>query len=262
MSTRPSSRFDLVDERLHGRGVAHVEHAGDDAVARRAQLGRDLVEVVLVAVADREVGAEAPERQSRSRVRCRRRRPVTTATRPRARTSRDRGARRVGRHSRGEGTRRLTPTSGTATGAPVTGDAMSYSLAGEERARHGRLVGHRRRARRRIRTRRRDRRHLRRGAPSGSTRCSRASASTHPTRGAGRSTSPISTASRRSPARSKHDLGGVDVLVNNAGIPKRRRVPDLTPDVVESVMTHQLLLARSASRSRCCRASRSAAGGS
>ena len=74
------------DPRVHRVGVAHVEQLGVRVPARGRDLVRGARQTVGVAVADRDVGAEARERRSRSAAPMPCAAPVTTARRPVSRT--------------------------------------------------------------------------------------------------------------------------------------------------------------------------------
>ena len=76
-----------------------------------------------------------------------------------------------------------------------------------------------------------------RAAPTSSTRCSRQCRVHAPeSRAWTIDLADLDGLARVRAQRASSELGGIDVLVNNAGIPKRKRVFDLTPDIVESTM--------------------------
>ncbi len=130
-----------------------------------------------------------------------------------------------------------------------------------EDPRDRRVVGHRRRARadpRRAGRDRRDRRPARRPARGSARAVPR---STRPTRACGPSTSATSTRAEQVALEAWDAFGGLDVLVNNAAIPKRTRVTDLTPADVRARDGRRLPLPRPHERSRCCRGCSSAGAG-
>ena len=210
MSTCSNCSRDDVDEAVDLVAVADVELAGDDAAAGRLDRVGGLVEVRDVAVADRDVGAEVVRTRVAIASPMPTAAPVTTATR--SSSSADDGSER-------HGAARLSPVrprrhelfDSTGKNVLVTGASSGIGAAlAEGFARAGR-----------------GRRHLR--APRGPARatCSSACASTRPTSRSWTVDLADLDGIEAFARRADDELGGIDVLVNNAGIPKRRRVTDL-----------------------------------
>ena len=110
----------------------------------------------------------------------------------------------------------------------------------------------------------RPRRHRRDCAPAGPTGWTRCwpdvPDDARPTAGRGRSTCPTSTGSTGSPPAWSSELGGLDVLVNNAGIPKRRWAWDHRPDEVADVLRVNVRVAHPAHPAPCSPPSADAGG--
>ena len=125
-----------------------------------------------------------------------------------------------------------------------TGDSSRMKLEGSQDPRHRRVVGHRRRARADPRRAGRDRRH-RRPARGAAARGARRSAAQHAPDSQMWAADLGDLERAEQVALEAWDaFGGLDALVNNAAIPKRTHVTDLTPADVDARHGRRLPLPR------------------